>query len=82
MDTRYLLIGIVATSLGTFAAAEPVKPEPRSENPPAARPAEVLLASAQQLPAEAPVPQQQAATPAKKRAARVTSCRCADQNDR
>lgn len=83
MHTRYLLIGAVATSLTTLAAAEPAKPEPRESNPPASRPAEVLLASVEQVPAEAPVAQQQAAVaPAKKRAARVTTCRCAGQNER
>ena len=84
MSVRNLLLGAVAMTMTTLAAAQPAKPEtpaPQAAN----RPAEVVLASAEQAVAAVPtVPEAAAATetpaaPVKKRAARVTSCRCADQ---
>ena len=79
MYGRYLIIASSALAFAGAAAAEPAKPAGQPEVKPAAqRPAEVVLASAEQIPAPATVTP--AATPAKKpRAARVTSCRCAGQ---
>lgn len=86
MLVRYLLIGAVAMSLTAPAAAEPAKPAPAEAGRPESRPVDVVLASAEQvrvaLPAvqdPAAAGQTPAAAPVKKRAARVTTCRCADQ---
>ena len=79
MHTRCLLIASAALAIASAAGAEPPKAEVRETVKAADRSAEVVLASAEQVP---PVPagEAQAATPAKrKRAARVTTCRCADQ---
>ena len=88
MLVRYLLTGALALSLTVPAAAEPAKPQGDAEaTRPADRPAEVVLASAEQV--SVPVPaleapasagQAPATAPAKKRAARVTTCRCAGQS--
>jgi hypothetical protein len=82
MHTRYLLIAAATLALGGQAAAEPAKPTPQPAAQPAQRPAEILMASAEPVAAPAPLAAQaQEATPVKKpRAARVTSCRCAGQN--
>ena len=78
MYGRYLIIASSALAFAGAAAAEPAKPGQPEAKPAAQRPAEVVLASAEQIPAPATVTP--AATPAKKpRAARVTSCRCAGQ---
>jgi hypothetical protein len=79
MLIRTLLIA--ATALGTAASAEPVKPADTTTAAPKNRPAEVLLASAEQVPALVPASTQDpAAQPVKRpRAARVTTCRCANQ---
>jgi hypothetical protein len=81
MNSRYLMIASAALALAGGAAAEPVKPADQPTVQPANnRPAEVVLASAEQAPTPAGVTQAQAAAPVKKpRAARVTSCRCAGQ---
>lgn len=83
MHSRYLIIATAALALaGTAVAAEPQKPAAQPASQPATdRPAEVVLASAAQLPAPAVVaPAQATPAPKKPRAARVTSCRCAGQN--
>ena len=81
MDARMMLVAASALGLATAAAAEPVK-SPAPSTPPAAKERPVVLASAEVPPspvataAEAATPP---ATPARKpRAARVTTCRCAD----
>ena len=82
MFSRYLMIASAAALVATgVSAAEPSKPADKPAAHPANdRPAEVVLASAEQLPTPAAVDQAQATTPVKKpRAARVTSCRCAGQ---
>ena len=81
MDGRYLLIATAALAFAGAAAAEPAKPAAQpATQPTAQKPAEVVMASAEQSPAPAVVAEAQAASPAKKpRAARVTSCRCAGQ---
>ena len=86
MLVRNLLIGAIALSLTVPAAAEPAKPESAEASRPESRPAEVVLASAEQVSVPLPTVQDSgvaghapAAAPVKKRAARVTTCRCADQ---
>lgn len=84
MLVRNLLIGAVALSLTVPAAAEPTKPQAAETSRPESRRAEVVLASAEQVsvalpPVQDPAASAPAAVPAKKRAARVTTCRCADQ---
>lgn len=75
MHSRYLITAATALAFAGSAAAQPAKPAPQQA--PANRPAEVVMASADQIRAPAVVAQ---ATPAKKpRAARVTTCRCAGQ---
>ena len=78
MYGRYLIIASALAFAGS-AAAEPAKPAAKPVAQPATdRPAAVVLASADQPVAPAVVTPAQAA-PAKKRAARVTTCRCAGQ---
>ena len=81
MYGRYLMIVSAALVYAGAAAAEPAKPASTTAAQPANdRPAEVVLASADQTITTTPVAQAQSATPAKKpRAARVTTCRCAGQ---
>ena len=84
MSVRNLMLGAAAMSMATLAAAEPAKPEPVAPQA-ANRPAEVVLASADHAVASVPAVQEPMAgaetpaAPVKKRAARVTTCRCADQ---
>ena len=80
MHGRYLIVASVALAIAGSAAAEPAKPATKpSAQPAAERPAELVLASAEQV--RQPAVVAQAAVPAKKpRAARVTTCRCAGQN--
>ena len=80
MDTRYLLIGSAAVALAGAAVAAPLKPQPAPTNAPSHQVAEVVLASAEQVQTPNAVADAPAATPVKrKRAARVTTCRCAGQ---
>lgn len=81
MDARLMLIAASALGFATVAAAEPVK-SPAPAVPPAPKERPVILAAAD-VPASPAVAQADAsATPAvparKPRAARVTTCRCAD----
>ena len=82
MFTRTLLIGSTILALAAPVAADPANPVQRDPAVEASanRPAQVVLASAEQVRAEVPAETQAAATPPKRpRAARVTSCRCGDQ---
>ena len=82
MFTRTLLLGSAILAIATPAAADPAKPAQHEAvaQAPANRPAQVELASAEQVQAEVPADSEAAATPPKRpRAARVTSCRCGDQ---
>jgi hypothetical protein len=74
MRVRSLIVAASALMLPGSALAEPAKlPQPR----PAARPAPVILASADQVASQSPLQAQAAATPVKRpRAARATTCRC------
>ncbi len=83
MHGRFLMIATaVLAATATSAAAEPAKPAPQPAAQQGNRPPEIIMASAEQVQAPAPLAgQAQEAAPAKRpRAARVTSCRCAGQN--
>lgn len=81
MDARLMLIAATAFGLATIATAEPVK-SPAPDASPAPKDHPVVLASADVPPSPAVDQADSAATPAvparKPRAARVTTCRCAD----
>ena len=82
MDARLMLIAASALGFATTAAAEPAK-SPATPPSPAAKDRPVVLASAEvpKSPAAAQAGDSAAApaAPARKpRAARVTTCRCAD----
>ena len=81
MYSRLTLIGALALAISATASAEPAKPDVRAAAKPVNRAPALVLASAEQaVPPEAST-SDQAQPPAmpKKRAARVTTCRCADQ---
>jgi hypothetical protein len=82
MRRHYLLIVSTVLAIGTAAsAAEPTKPEARDTVQPTVRPATIVLASADQVQSTTPVAQDQGAVPVKRpRAARVTTCRCGNQD--
>jgi hypothetical protein len=77
MLVRSLVIAATLT-MAAAAVAEPPKPQTPPANPPATRPAQVVLASADTLSAPAPDAAQPSQAPVKRRTARVTSCRCGD----
>jgi len=82
MFTRYLLLSASILAVASPALADPAKPAPRETvvDADAPRPAQVVLASAEQVASTAPAEDTQANTPPKRpRAARVTTCRCAGQ---
>lgn len=79
MNTRYLLIGTAAVAFAGVASAAPLKSEPAESRPTEHQPTQVVLASAEQVRSAVPAAQPAAAAPAKRRAARVTTCRCAGQ---
>lgn len=82
MHARFVPIAAAMLAGSAAFAAEPAKPAAQAATQAATqaqpRPTEVVLASADQVPA--PVPhEQQAAAPAKHpRVGRVTTCRCGD----
>jgi hypothetical protein len=78
MVARLMVIAAVALTIGTSAVADPPKAPARDSVPPASTPAKVVLASAEEVQAPAPAADQQAPTAPKRRAARVTTCRCGD----
>jgi hypothetical protein len=70
-------------ALGTFgicgrALAEPPKAAPAKPAQTQARPGQIVLASAEQVRGTSPEAAQANSAPAKRRAARVTKCRCGD----
>lgn len=81
MRTRYLLIASAGLAIAASAAAEPAKPVHAAAQP-TSRPAEVMMASAEQIPTAVPAQAQDAAPVKRPRAARVTTCRCAGQSER
>jgi len=77
MSARLTMIAAAALSIGTSAFAEPARTQDHA-NQPANRPAAIVLASAEAAQAPAPAADQPTPPPAKRRAARVTTCRCGD----
>jgi hypothetical protein len=78
MKSRVAIIALTMLAAGTAAAAEPPKASAQAPAQQPNRPARVMLASAEQVPAPAPADQANPQSP-KHRAARVTTCRCGDQ---
>jgi hypothetical protein len=77
MHARFVPIAAAMLFGSAAFAAEPVKPAAQPATQPQPRPTEVVLASADQVPA--PASHEQAAAPAKHpRVGRVTTCRCGD----
>lgn len=81
MTIRGIMIAATAMSAATMAIAEPTQPNVRQASQQDSRPVEVVMASADRLPnTENPSAEAQPASAAapRKRAARVTTCRCGD----
>jgi hypothetical protein len=80
MHTRFILIAAAAlTSASAFAAEPATKPPVQQSSQPEPASAHVMLASADDVQAPAPTADQQTPAPPKRRLARVTTCRCGDQ---
>ena len=79
MHARFVVIAALAAMSGPAFAAEPAKPAPQPVEQAQQAPAEVVLASAEQAQAGAPAAQQPAVASKPHRVARVTTCRCGDQ---
>ena len=81
MRVRSLMIAAAALLLVQPASAEPVKAPVQKAEQPASDAAPVIIAAADTLVGPQPKEEPQAAPPAKPlRHARVTTCRCGDQN--
>lgn len=78
MHTRIVLIAAATLISASAFAAEPPKAPAQPVAQPRPAPAQVVLASADDVRAPATA-DQQAPTPPKRRVARVTTCRCGDQ---
>lgn len=82
MHARIIIVAAAALANGSAFAAEPAAPpahQPESAQSAPHR-AEIVLASADQV-SPAAAGQQAQATPRHARVARVTTCRCGDQQD-
>jgi hypothetical protein len=79
MQARLMIITAAALTIATSALAEPAKPHGAQQPQPATPPAEVVLASAETVHDAAPSADQPAAPVKRPRVARVTTCRCGDQ---
>jgi hypothetical protein len=79
MHARLMVIAAAVLTMGASAIAEPAKTRDPQAVQPASPPAQVVLASADQI--RDPSPNAEQVTPPVKRprVARVTSCRCGDQ---
>ena len=81
MQIRFMMVAAAVLSLSASAFADPASPAAQDPAQPANKPARVVLASAEPVQAPDTVVEQQASpTPVKRRAARVTTCRCGGQN--
>lgn len=81
MRAHLLVVAIAGLSLTAAVAAEPAKAPVRKAEQPADEATAVVVASADEARQETPADARpEAATPAKPRHARVTTCRCGDQN--
>ena len=77
MRARLLMVGIAGVSFAAAVAAEPVKAPVQKAAQTDSRPAEVVVASADEVRQAATPTATEAAAPAKRqRKARVNSCRC------
>ena len=78
MHARFVLIAAASLISGTAFAAEPVKPQvqPAAQQRPA--PAQVVLASADDVRLPSASDQQPSTAPKRPRVGRVTTCRCGD----
>jgi hypothetical protein len=79
MHTRFVLIAAAISVSGTAFAAEPVKPPVQAavqQQQPA--PAQVVLASADDVRVPSATDQQAQSAPKRPRVGRVTTCRCGD----
>ena len=75
------MVAVAGLAAAAAAAAEPAKPPVRKAEQPTEQPAPVLVAAADQVRAEPSAEAQpQPAAPTKRRAARVTTCRCGGQD--
>jgi hypothetical protein len=81
MRARLLMVALAGLTVAGASAAEPAKAPVRKAEQPAEQPAPVLVAAADQVRAQPTAePQPQAAAPVKRRAARVSTCRCGGQD--
>jgi hypothetical protein len=78
MRGRTVLFAAALLLSATSAAAEPAKTPNRPAAQPQAAPAQVMLASADDLRTPPPSDQQAQTRPKPPRIARVTTCRCGD----
>lgn len=76
---RRLVIAAAALMFAAPGLSEPAKTPATDPAHPAARPVEVVLASAEQVRSPAATADETAAPVKRPRVARVTTCRCADQ---
>jgi hypothetical protein len=79
MQARLMIIAAAALTIATSAFAEPAKPHAAQPPQAATPPAEVVLASADTVHETAPSADQPTAPAKRPRVARVTTCRCGDQ---
>jgi hypothetical protein len=77
MNTRFVTIAAATLALSSGAGGEPAKTKAPQPTPTQSRPAPVVLASADQLVGPAAGANQASPAP-KRRAMRVTNCRCGD----
>jgi|tagenome__1003787_1003787.scaffolds.fasta_scaffold20813147_2 hypothetical protein len=78
MNARLISIGAAIAAVTTGALAEPAKAPVPAINKPSNPPKPVILASADTVETAGPQSAQQLSPAPKKRAARVTTCRCGD----
>ena len=78
MSARLVVIAAAMIAAGTAVAAEPPR-DPKAAAPQPSRPAQLMLASADQVPTPLAPDQANPQPPKRPRAARVTTCRCGDQ---
>jgi hypothetical protein len=79
MQARFLVLTTAALAMGAAAIAEPAKAPAGSAGQAPQPPVQIVLASADEAQPATPQNAQPTATPIKRRVARVTTCRCGDQ---
>jgi hypothetical protein len=78
MHARFVIVAAALFAAGSAFAAEPPKAPVRESNAVEAHRPQIVLASAESV-SQAPSDQQAQPTPRRARVARVTTCRCGDQ---